>query len=159
MRASPAGGTAAEVDEGFLGSDQILQPDDQQAVGEHLLSSEAAFGAIELVLPGIGAKQQLIAMHSTVAVEDGLSGDKDIHARLSAGFCKPVGFQNLTFRNRLFRWPSQIPPIYRHCPIVCVVQVGAKGASSANRRSTSSNNTRFGFSRSINAVSKLLLNT
>ena len=72
----------AEIDEGFLGSDQILQPDDQQAVREYLLGSEAAFGAIELVLSGTGAKQQLIAVDSTVAVEDGLSGDKDIHTGL-----------------------------------------------------------------------------
>ena len=76
---------AAEVDEGFLGSDQILQPDHQQAVGQHLSGSNAAFGAVELVLSGVGAKQQLVAVDAAVAVEDGLPGDKGIHAPLSAG--------------------------------------------------------------------------
>ena len=44
---------SAEVHEGFVGSDQILQPDHQQAVSQHLLGSETAFGAVELVASGM----------------------------------------------------------------------------------------------------------
>lgn len=75
---------AAEIDESFLASHQMVQADYKQAVGKHLAGSEAALGAIERILPGVRAKQQLIAVHTTFAVEDGLSGDEGIHDRLSA---------------------------------------------------------------------------
>jgi len=72
-------GAAAEIDEGLFAADQVLQTYHQQAIGKHLLGGETAFSAIELVLFQGGAKQQLVTIDATVPVEDGLSGNEDIH--------------------------------------------------------------------------------
>ena len=144
-------GPASEINEGFLGSYQIVQPDDQQAVGKYLLGSKAAFGAVELILCSLGTKEQLVAVHTTFAVEDGLSSDKHIHTRLSAGIRNTLASKGGlagTVR-RICRLRTPIRPgsyrtplfirILRKNPLHARLELQCQPRAAAKRRSSGSN--------------------